>query len=139
MSAMDSTEPQEPTSAARAKPQPPIDVPLALERVDGDMELLEELVATFLDDLPTTLRALGEAVDREDHVETRRLAHGLRGSLASLAAMPAAGLAQQVEDFARDKRGGDAAKAWIPFEQEMARVRACFSAPGWNERAEKTP
>ena len=37
-----------------------------LQRVDGDMELLEELVDLFLEDLPARLQGLREALDQNN-------------------------------------------------------------------------
>ena len=118
-----------------ARHDPPVNVALALERVDADMELLEELVATFLEDLPATLHALAEAVQHGDHAETRRLAHSLRAALGTLGARRGAALGQELEIRARQEEPASTARAWDPFQVEVSRVAAFFEAPDWKTRS----
>jgi HPt (histidine-containing phosphotransfer) domain-containing protein len=76
---------------------PPLQLSIALRRVDGDLELLEELVKTFQEDLPERIQRLKAAIDQGDSQETARSAHSLRGSLGILAAQQAQELATELE------------------------------------------
>ena len=44
---------------------------------------LGELVEMFVEEIPNRAQALGEAVERRDWLETRRLAHQLKGAAGS--------------------------------------------------------
>jgi PAS domain S-box-containing protein len=72
-----------------------------LDRVDGDREFLTELLELFREDGPRQFGRIKAALDREDMIEVMRLSHSLRGSLANLAARPAASLAAEVEQAAK--------------------------------------
>jgi len=114
---------------------PPIDLALALRRVDGDQALLEELFRTFTDDLPERMDKLRAALERGDLPETARSAHSLRGTLGILGAEHGCNLAEQLEAFSAAGRPAEAASACRAFEREVARISAFFSSPEWSSRA----
>ena len=114
---------------------PPIQLALALRRVDGDPDLLEELVSAFQNELPERMRRLREALGRGDLPETARLAHSLRGSLGILGAEPSRILAEELESLSAAGRGDEAASTCQAFEREVARVSAFFSSAEWKVRA----
>jgi two-component system sensor histidine kinase/response regulator len=113
---------------------PPIDLALALRRVDGDPDLLDELVRTFQHDLPDRMRRLRAAIERADLLETARSAHTLRGSLGILAAEQGRILAEQLEALSAAGGLDEAESTCQAFEREVARVSAFFSSPEWNPR-----
>jgi HPt (histidine-containing phosphotransfer) domain-containing protein len=57
-----------------------------VERLDGDVAFLDELVANFTHELPVMVDAVGNAVRQEDPGEIDRTAHTLKGAAANLAA-----------------------------------------------------
>lgn len=79
-----------------------IKLPELLDRVEGDRELLVELFALFLDDLPGNREALLKAIDGGDLVGAAGEAHKLKGMLANLSAVHIASLASEIESAARD-------------------------------------
>jgi len=113
---------------------PPIDLALALRRLDGDMDLMEEIFRTFQADLPERMSRLRAAVERGDLPETARAAHSLRGALGILGAEQARRLAEQVEALGAAGRTADVASACQAFEREVARISAFFSSPEWSSR-----
>jgi HPt (histidine-containing phosphotransfer) domain-containing protein len=112
----------------------PIQLDVALRRVDGDAEFLEELVRTFHEELPERLHALREAIRSRDHTETARSAHRLKGSLGVLAAERARTLAHDLETLAGTGRLDDAARVCATLEQETVRITAFFNSPDWKKR-----
>jgi HPt (histidine-containing phosphotransfer) domain-containing protein len=114
---------------------PPIQLPVALRRVDGDLELLEELVKTFQEDLPERIQRLKAAIDRGDSQETARSAHSLRGSLGILAAQQAQSLATELETLATEGRLDEAAGHYQALERELERLSAFFSSPDWQTQS----
>jgi HPt (histidine-containing phosphotransfer) domain-containing protein len=117
-----------------AMEDPPIDLALALRRVDGDPDLLEEVVRIFQDDLPERMRQLRAALERGDLPETARSAHSLRGSLGILGAEPGRILGEELEALSAAGRSVEAASTYRTFEREVARVSAFFSSPEWSLR-----
>ncbi len=57
-----------------------------LERMDGDAELLKEVIGIFLEDAPNLLSALGSAVRTGDAEAMEKAAHTLKGAAANISA-----------------------------------------------------
>ncbi len=109
----------------------PVRMALALGRVDGDKELLKELVDTFQEDLSERMAFLTAAIRRGDDHETFQSAHSLRGPLGILCAEKALALAGELETMGRAGQLGEAATVCDAFELEIARVAAFLSAFDW--------
>src|SRR5437870_2079468 len=109
----------------------PVRMSLALGRVDGDKDLLKELVETFQEDLSERVAFLTAAIRRGDHQETFQAAHSLRGPLGVLCAEKALALAEELETLGRAGRLGGAATVGEAFEREMTKVAAFLSSFDW--------
>ena len=81
-----------------------IDRASLLERVEGDRELLAEMVHLFEEDAPKLLAAMRDALQRCDVVALERAAHSLKGAAGNLSAKATAAAASQLETDA--KNGG---------------------------------
>jgi PAS domain S-box-containing protein len=79
------------------------------ELVDGDAELLAEIVAAYLEEAPQMQRCLQEASRLGDAVALARAAHKLKGALINLAANEPAEMAKAIEMAARQGETGTAA------------------------------
>jgi two-component system sensor histidine kinase/response regulator len=77
--------------------EPAIDLPAALSIVDGDQDLLLDLMAMFLEDYPKSVEELKEAITSGDALRTERLAHSLKGAVANFGAHTAYALAYDLE------------------------------------------
>jgi two-component system sensor histidine kinase/response regulator len=93
-----------------------------LERVDGDLTFITELVELFRSDYPRHLHTAREAVAGEDFAAVERASHTLKGALANLAAGPASRMAQDLEDSARRGDLSHAGIALQQLEEELSRV-----------------
>ena len=60
----------------------PIDLTAALAHVDGDLQLLAELAAMFLQDYPRLLNEVRQSIVEGDYSSLERAAHTLKGRLA---------------------------------------------------------
>ncbi|MFC5863273.1 response regulator [Acidicapsa dinghuensis] len=78
-----------------------IDVAQLLDRLDGDLTLLAELVALFRDEFPGNLRTAQQAIDRHDANGVRSVGHAFKGALANLSAMEASMLASELESIGK--------------------------------------
>jgi HPt (histidine-containing phosphotransfer) domain-containing protein len=89
-----------------------LDEQAILERVDGNHELLAEVVELFCEAYPRQRAELGGAILRGDAAEVTRLAHAIKGSVAFFASGPALDLARELEMIGR---GADLAAAPATF------------------------
>jgi PAS domain S-box-containing protein len=91
----------------------------ALDRISGDKQLLGELLAIFLEDVPIKRGSIKNALASGDDQLLARSAHNLRGALLTLAARPAAQAARELEDAARKGGPRSAAAMALEFELEL--------------------
>ena len=94
-----------------------------LAYVGGDRQLLDELLAIFLEDDPAHLEALRDAVTAADPAGIMRAAHTLGGSLRVLGAAAAIALVGQLEALGREGRFEGSSALLARLEPELARVR----------------
>ncbi len=80
---------------------PVFDREKAMVAVDGDTNLLRELLAMFRNEYPALLEKINQAVSAEDSAELRLHAHTLKGTLATLGAGDASMFALALETMAR--------------------------------------
>jgi two-component system sensor histidine kinase/response regulator len=78
-----------------------IDREVALSRMGGDLKLLREIAALFLENQEAWLNELREAAGRHDAEALARTAHGLKGSVANFGARDAEQAALQLEKLGR--------------------------------------
>jgi PAS domain S-box-containing protein len=86
-------------------PSPPapaiIDIALALKRVRGKRELLNQMARVFLDDLPESVSAIQDAVQAGNAEQLERAAHRLKGAAAALSADRLVAVATRLEQQGR--------------------------------------
>jgi CheY-like chemotaxis protein/HPt (histidine-containing phosphotransfer) domain-containing protein len=87
-----------PVAAARPRTFDEADL---LARVAGDRALLAEVIQLFLAEGPRLRAELAAVVDGADPDPVARIAHRIKGMLASLSARPASALARELEERAR--------------------------------------
>lgn len=87
---------------------------LALERVGGDQQLLQEVAQLFLEDCPRAMTDIRTAIDSRDAKLLEREAHSLKGSVANFGAEPVVSAALELE---RMGRNGDFGRAESGYEQ----------------------
>ena len=110
-----------------------LDRAVALERVGGDSELLQEMAQLFLDEYPMQLEAVRVAVRARDAKALERSAHSLKGSVGNFGAAAAQEAALQLELIGRrgDLREVDGAMACLEsalssLQPEMESLAQCF-------------
>jgi len=94
------------------------DEQVLMERVDGDMDFLEETIAMLDEDSPTLLREIIEAASRRDAEAITKPAHTLKGMLANFCARSAETAAREVEMMGRENRMVDLEAAVALLEKE---------------------
>lgn len=79
-----------------------LDTRALLDRLGGDTESLDEILALFLDEAPRQLRAVREAASRRDARAVRQHVHTLKGSAAAIGAEAVRAAAERVEHWSSD-------------------------------------
>jgi two-component system, sensor histidine kinase and response regulator len=106
----------------------------ALVCVDGDRELLREVVAIFWIEYPQLLTEIDAAIIRGDAVVLERTAHRLKGSVSNFGARIAGDLAQKLETMGKTGDLADAGKACAELHDKLECLREAL-----DEFVERSP
>jgi HPt (histidine-containing phosphotransfer) domain-containing protein len=98
-----------------------------MERLDGDRELLAEIVELFLESAPRLMRELKKALGGRDDKALERAAHALKGAVANFGARSAMDAALRMEQRAQKGDLAGARAAWAPLEKEMTRLKKALA------------
>ena len=104
-----------------------IDRAVALARVEGDVELLRELIELFLDDSANLLAEVRESVVRRDEKALERAAHKLKAPLGTFGAQASVDLVQKLEEMGRDGNLVDAKVTLDILEEEIERLTSTLA------------
>jgi signal transduction histidine kinase/DNA-binding NarL/FixJ family response regulator len=117
---------------AEAEPEtqslPVFDRQGALERLAGDRELLDVIVAASLEDIPKTLARLAEACAADRIDEVLRHAHSIKGVAANIGAEVLRADAAALEQHARNADRAPMAGLLDRLDEDFARFRAEVAA-----------
>ncbi|MBE0566636.1 MAG: Hpt domain-containing protein [Krumholzibacteria bacterium] len=97
-----------------------LDLRAAMGQMDGDAELLQEIVGIFIETGPEQLDAIAGALAAGDAAQVSLVAHGMKGGASNLCAGRFVASARELELSA--KRGSLAGAAGL-----LARMRADFA------------
>ena len=106
----------------------PIDAADLLARVNGDRELLAELVELFRGDYPKLLEEIRSALGRGDAEALRHAAHTLKGAVGNFSAESAVEAARNLEDIGREDDLSGAEAAVHTLEQELEQLGSVLTA-----------
>ena len=95
---------------------------LALDRVGGDADLLDEIVGLYLGEYPGLLEQIQSAVHSGDANGLYRSAHTLKGSLSALGAEAAQQRAQDLETSGRQGQLGQTPTMLDDLEQLLRQL-----------------
>jgi two-component system, sensor histidine kinase and response regulator len=123
-SAREETEPTTvPTTVSAttdASPAGELDRSALLDRVEGDMELLGDIIVLFKDDSVRQIAVIREAIDKKQAEVVRRAAHTLKGTCGNLGAPEAAATALELEKLAA---AGDLSRAHESLRSLEAQIQ----------------
>jgi HPt (histidine-containing phosphotransfer) domain-containing protein len=101
----------------------PFDRAAFLERVEGDVNLLEEILQIFLDQTPGQIAGMQQALAAGDASRLQGQAHCLKGAAASISANPLQAVAWQVEMAGRSGNLHRAGRLLGVVVQEFDRLK----------------
>ena len=104
------------------------DVEGVMEQLDGDMELLQDMVEILAEDGPGLLEALAGAVNEGDAERVRKTAHKLKGSLGYFHPRRAAAMAKELEDRGRQGELDGAPELLDSLRQEVTLLQQAVEA-----------
>lgn len=90
-----------------------------MNRLDGDMELLGELLEIFQEDYPSFCEQMEQALNQGNAEQVRQIAHTLKGSVGNFAAPRAFQLAYELEMMGKENRLGDAFSHWQKLQDAI--------------------
>lgn len=99
----------------------------ALERVEGDEELFDEIVRLFLETSPGMLAQLQEALNRGDDAALSKSAHKLKGAISNFGARKAVEEAQALEDMGHAGNLENAPAAFERLVQLLNRLNSALA------------
>jgi|SRR5579863_1186754 len=111
------------TPAGARASEPVFDRDLVMARVEGDMELLREIVGLFLEETPQLLSNITESIASGDPVALERAAHALKGSVGNFGTKTAYEPALRLEAMGRGREMADAHEVYLKLEKEVAFLR----------------
>lgn len=102
---------------------PVYDRATALARMDGDPELLQEIVALFLDESPTLIEEIRQCIADRDPQRLERAAHKLKGAIGNFGIVESFEKAKQLEMIAKDGRWDRVPEAMAELEDALTRFK----------------
>ncbi len=113
-----------------SEPSPQIEAPMAelfdraatLRRVDGDRELLREVVDLFREACTEMLEEIDHAIHKQDTVRLRQLAHTLKGEASNFGAAATVEAALRLEMMGRDEDLANASAAYADLTNMLERL-----------------
>jgi two-component system sensor histidine kinase/response regulator len=97
-----------------------------LRRVQGDRELLSEMVSLFREEVSMLLQELRGGIDKRDATAISRVAHTLKGALGNFGCGPAYRAAVEIEAISHRKELGDVRTAVETLETEVERLKTAL-------------
>jgi CheY-like chemotaxis protein/HPt (histidine-containing phosphotransfer) domain-containing protein len=95
------------------------DIDAALKHVEGDRDLLDEIIRIFADHCPKAMYEIQNAIRAADLPVLERAAHSLKGSASNLCAT---GVSQSASDLEESARSGDSSRSGEQFQSLESEV-----------------
>jgi two-component system, sensor histidine kinase and response regulator len=112
----------------------PTDLKDMIERMDGNLELLAELVEMFFEDYPKDLFKLNRALEKKDLKTLVYVTHGLKGELGNMGMTTAYKIACDLDKLFKKNNLEEAPEMVRKLIREVKAMELFFSQPGWQNR-----
>jgi HPt (histidine-containing phosphotransfer) domain-containing protein len=100
-----------------------------LERVEGDQELLAELIHLFREDIPQLLDAMRNALQQGDMASLERSAHSMKGAAGNLSGNVAVDAALRLEQSAKNGDVESSKANLATLQSAIDRLLAALAEP----------
>ena len=105
-----------------------VDLTALVDRVEHDLDLLEEMIELFSTSSAQLLTEMKMAAQRRDCHTITHAAHSLKGALLNMCAEPCAQAALELEMLGRQTNMLQLERNLPRFQQELARVQSALAA-----------
>lgn len=105
-----------------------LDWKAALELVDGDKAVLQDLVRLFIESCPQIMADMGQAIRDENATALKHAAHSLKGSAKIFGATQVVETARQLESLGGTKTLEHAEPAWRTLQSLVSQLIAALEA-----------
>ncbi len=92
-----------------------------LQRIQGDQELLLELIDIFVDDVPKKIHQAEKLIEDQSHEALSDLAHGLKGAASNISARKLRNIFLEIEEKAKQK------VEWTELSSLLVHAKTAFS------------
>ena len=99
-----------------------MDLDIAMMHVDGDLQLLSELAALFVQDYPRLVAEARESIRQNDHPGLERAAHTMKGRFAFFGITKMRDRTLDLEMMGRNQDLTGALQALTAIETEMSAI-----------------
>jgi HPt (histidine-containing phosphotransfer) domain-containing protein len=89
------------------------------DRVDGDLDLLRDLIVVFAEEFPGMLASMEAAIRNGDAVQLEKSGHKIKGSALQFSCRSAATAAQKLEELGRSRTVAGAEPLLRALRQEI--------------------
>jgi HPt (histidine-containing phosphotransfer) domain-containing protein len=100
----------------------------ALERVEGDMDLLKEMVDLFLEEYPRMIVEIEHALTTSNAQALQNAAHTLKGAVSNFSAYRATEASLTLEKMGRQQNLADTATAFSTLKHELRLLSSALEA-----------
>ncbi len=111
----------------------PTDSVAMLEKLQGDKNLLIELISLFLEDGKNDIKKLRQRLVTRDYENAAYIAHGLKGELGNLGAKRGFNIACELETALREYRIADAIILLEDLGRAIKELEIFFNRPDWRD------
>jgi two-component system sensor histidine kinase/response regulator len=111
-----------------AEPAAALDRAAVLDRVGGNVQLLQDLITTFHDDCSRLLPGLHDALAQNNAAEVRHAAHTVKGMVSFFAAKSATSAAQALEKMGAAGDLGCAEREFVTLVSEIERLQVALQS-----------
>jgi PAS domain S-box-containing protein len=112
----------------------PSDLQDMLNRIDGNIELLAELVEMFFEDYPLDIYKLTEALEHKDIKTLNLVIHGLKGELGNMGMTAAYKIACELDNLVKAGKLEDVPEVIRKLIAEVKILELFFAQSGWQDR-----
>jgi two-component system, sensor histidine kinase and response regulator len=109
------------------------------ERVENDVELMQEMVELFLNNAPMLLAEIEAGLADGDLRTVQRATHSLRGAASNMCAAPCVQIAERLEMQSKNGDIGQVESTVVEMRDELARLQIALQRLFTTTAAEETP
>jgi signal transduction histidine kinase/DNA-binding response OmpR family regulator len=107
-----------------------------LEMIGKDQAIMEEVIGDFIENLPSQLENLSQAVAKRSPEETAKAAHGLKGSLGTVGARETWEICVRLERLAKETDSTACVEVFKELELSLRKLTDELKRGGWKKYVE---